>query len=84
VEKFIYQAIWQDNTAFDEVLISPVMLQDHMPDKVLEALEKVLEDKDNAAINYLQNPQIGDRDIKLENCDSSDYLNSSSFQNTSV
>jgi len=26
---------------FDEVLISPVMIQDHMPDKVLEALEKV-------------------------------------------
>ncbi|XP_065081564.1 diacylglycerol lipase-alpha isoform X2 [Ochlerotatus camptorhynchus] len=38
----VYQAIWADNTAFDEVLISPVMLQDHMPDKVLAALNKVI------------------------------------------
>ncbi|KXJ71986.1 hypothetical protein RP20_CCG019197 [Aedes albopictus] len=37
----VYQAIWADNTAFDEVLISPVMVQDHMPDKVLAALNKV-------------------------------------------
>jgi hypothetical protein len=38
----VYQALWVDNMDFDEVLISPVMIQDHMPDKVLEALEKVL------------------------------------------
>uniref|UniRef100_T1H985 Diacylglycerol lipase-alpha n=1 Tax=Rhodnius prolixus TaxID=13249 RepID=T1H985_RHOPR len=37
----VYQAIWANNTDFDEVLISPVMIQDHMPDKVLEALNKV-------------------------------------------
>jgi hypothetical protein len=37
----VYQALWVDNMDFDEVLISPVMIQDHMPDKVLEALEKV-------------------------------------------
>jgi sn1-specific diacylglycerol lipase len=37
----VYQAIWANNTDFDEVLISPVMLQDHMPDKVLSALNKV-------------------------------------------
>lgn len=37
----MYQALWAENTDFDEVLISPVMIQDHMPDKVLEALEKV-------------------------------------------
>lgn len=37
----VYQALWVNNTDFDEVLISPVMIQDHMPDKVLEALEKV-------------------------------------------
>lgn len=39
----VYQAIWANNTDFDEVLISPVMIQDHMPDKVLEALNKVLQ-----------------------------------------
>uniref|UniRef100_A0A1B0BDG5 Diacylglycerol lipase-alpha n=1 Tax=Glossina palpalis gambiensis TaxID=67801 RepID=A0A1B0BDG5_9MUSC len=38
----VYQAIWADTTDFDEVLISPVMLQDHMPDKVLAALKKVI------------------------------------------
>ncbi|XP_036221138.1 uncharacterized protein inaE isoform X2 [Bactrocera oleae] len=38
----VYQAIWADTYDFDEVLISPVMLQDHMPDKVLAALKKVV------------------------------------------
>ncbi|KAG5681216.1 hypothetical protein PVAND_010670 [Polypedilum vanderplanki] len=38
----VYQAIWANTTDFDEVLISPVMLQDHMPETVLSALEKVV------------------------------------------
>ncbi|KAG0728194.1 Sn1-specific diacylglycerol lipase alpha [Chionoecetes opilio] len=38
----VYQAVWRDNQEFDEVLVSPCMIQDHMPDKVLKALEKVL------------------------------------------
>ncbi|KAK4878368.1 hypothetical protein RN001_010874 [Aquatica leii] len=38
----VYQAIWAENTDFDEVLISPVMIQDHMPDKLLTALNKVV------------------------------------------
>ncbi|RZF32805.1 hypothetical protein LSTR_LSTR011451 [Laodelphax striatellus] len=38
----VYQALWANNTDFDEVLISPVMIQDHMPDKVLDALNKVI------------------------------------------
>lgn len=38
----MYQAVWANTTDFDEVLISPVMIQDHMPDNVLEALNKVL------------------------------------------
>ncbi|XP_074029499.1 inactivation no afterpotential E [Leptinotarsa decemlineata] len=37
----VYQALWASNLDFDEVLISPSMIQDHMPDKVLEALNKV-------------------------------------------
>lgn len=37
----VYQAVWANNTDFDEVLISPVMIQDHMPDNVLDALNKV-------------------------------------------
>ena len=39
--KPVYQAIWAENTDFDEVLISPTMVNDHMPDNVLDALEKV-------------------------------------------
>ncbi|XP_045197127.2 diacylglycerol lipase-alpha-like isoform X2 [Mercenaria mercenaria] len=38
----VYQAIWADNSDFQEVLVSPTMVNDHMPDNVLEALEKVL------------------------------------------
>ncbi|XP_053204588.1 diacylglycerol lipase-alpha-like isoform X2 [Panonychus citri] len=38
----VYQALWVDNTEYDQIIISPVMIQDHMPDKVLEALEKLL------------------------------------------
>lgn len=37
----IYQAVWANNGDFDEVLVSPTMVNDHMPDNVLEALEKV-------------------------------------------
>eukprot|EP00095_Tigriopus_kingsejongensis_P005030 maker-scaffold139_size317827-snap-gene-2.31 protein:Tk05030 transcript:maker-scaffold139_size317827-snap-gene-2.31-mRNA-1 annotation:"inactivation no afterpotential e" len=40
----VYQAIWADNTSFDQVLISKRMVEDHMPDKVLEALSKVCKD----------------------------------------
>ncbi|CAG0895106.1 unnamed protein product [Darwinula stevensoni] len=38
----IYQALWADTSSFSEVLISPLMIQDHMPDTVLEALQKLL------------------------------------------
>ncbi|KAF5296341.1 hypothetical protein FQA39_LY12558 [Lamprigera yunnana] len=41
----VYQAIWAENTDFDEVLISPVMIQDHMPDQLLTALNKVVINK---------------------------------------
>jgi hypothetical protein len=36
-----FRAIWSDNKGFDEVLISKRMVQDHMPDNVLDALDKV-------------------------------------------
>ncbi len=37
-----FRAIWAENQNFDEVLISKRMVQDHMPDNVLDALDKVL------------------------------------------
>ena len=36
-----YKIIEADNSSFDEVLISKRMVQDHMPDTVLKALEEV-------------------------------------------
>ncbi|XP_015602963.1 sn1-specific diacylglycerol lipase alpha isoform X2 [Cephus cinctus] len=38
----VYQALWAGPCDFDEVLISPVMIQDHMPDTMLNALNKVI------------------------------------------
>lgn len=38
----VFQAIWADNTNFNQIIISPVMIQDHMPDKMLEALQNLL------------------------------------------
>lgn len=40
-KELVYQAMLADNSDFDEILISPVMIQDHMPDKLLDALEKL-------------------------------------------
>lgn len=37
----VYQAVWADSSNFNEVLVSPTMVNDHMPDNVLDALEKV-------------------------------------------
>ncbi|XP_078000064.1 diacylglycerol lipase-alpha-like [Glandiceps talaboti] len=38
----VYHALWVENTSFDEVLVSPVMLNDHLPYNVQDALEKCL------------------------------------------
>ncbi|XP_069037642.1 diacylglycerol lipase-alpha [Lepisosteus oculatus] len=38
-----YSALWGDNRAFDEVIISPAMLNEHLPHVVMEGLYKVLE-----------------------------------------
>ncbi|KAI4876689.1 hypothetical protein NFI96_007078, partial [Prochilodus magdalenae] len=35
-----YSALWGDNKAFDEVIISPAMLNEHMPHVVMEGLNK--------------------------------------------
>lgn len=56
----VYQALWADNKDFDQVLISPVMIQDHMPDKLLEALEKLLVNKGPAKPQRkMANPEHG-------------------------
>jgi len=50
----VYQALWAGPCDFDEVLISPVMIQDHMPDNMLRALNKVSQD----AIVLLRRQQV--------------------------
>uniref|UniRef100_A0A3Q2DV70 Diacylglycerol lipase-alpha n=1 Tax=Cyprinodon variegatus TaxID=28743 RepID=A0A3Q2DV70_CYPVA len=42
-EEPTYSALWGDNKGFDEVIISPAMLNEHMPHMVMEGLNKVLE-----------------------------------------
>uniref|UniRef100_A0A671KK84 Diacylglycerol lipase-alpha n=1 Tax=Sinocyclocheilus anshuiensis TaxID=1608454 RepID=A0A671KK84_9TELE len=42
-EEPTYSALWGDNNAFDEVIISPAMLNEHMPHVVMDGLNKVLE-----------------------------------------
>ena len=37
-----YKAAWADNKDFDQVLISKWMIQDHMPDNVLFALQQII------------------------------------------
>lgn len=37
-----YFAIWGDNKAFNEVIISPAMLHEHLPYVVMEGLNKVI------------------------------------------
>ena len=55
-EEPVYQAILAENMDFDEVLISPTMINDHMPDNVLEALQKVM--KTWCLKSSLQSPGI--------------------------
>ncbi|GLH08390.1 Uncharacterized protein GBIM_13628 [Gryllus bimaculatus] len=66
----VYQAVWANTTDFDEVLISPVMIQDHMPDNVLEALNKVVSHakRFNAAVSR---PPANCNHVSPENCDTS-------------
>lgn len=40
-EEPTYFAIWGDNKAFNEVVISPAMLHEHLPYVVMEGLNKV-------------------------------------------
>lgn len=40
-EEPTYSALWGDNKAFDQVIISPAMLNEHLPHMVMEGLNKV-------------------------------------------
>ena len=36
-----YYAVWAETESFDEVLVSPVMIGDHLPANIMRALRKV-------------------------------------------
>ncbi|XP_041917443.1 diacylglycerol lipase-alpha isoform X2 [Alosa sapidissima] len=57
-EEPTYSALWGDNKAFDEVIISPAMLNEHMPHMVMEGLHKVLEA--NVAISEQSDAESGE------------------------
>ncbi|XP_011260986.1 sn1-specific diacylglycerol lipase alpha isoform X6 [Camponotus floridanus] len=56
----VYQALWAGPCDFDEVLISPVMIQDHMPDNMLRALNKVLTCRDRGCAEAGATTRAGD------------------------
>ncbi|XP_067000117.1 diacylglycerol lipase-alpha [Anabrus simplex] len=71
----VYQAVWANTTDFDEVLISPVMIQDHMPDNVLDALNKVVSHSKRFNTTIVQ-PQANCNHIMVISPDHSDTSNS--------
>lgn len=56
-EEPTYFAIWGDNKAFEEVIISPAMLHEHLPHVVMEGLNKV-RDVWCLGICYLLHPKF--------------------------
>uniref|UniRef100_A0A8C1GI54 Diacylglycerol lipase-alpha n=1 Tax=Cyprinus carpio TaxID=7962 RepID=A0A8C1GI54_CYPCA len=61
-----YSALWGDNKAFDEVIISPAMLNEHMPHVVMDGLNKVLENPD--LISELIAAQVGSQRTSIQAC----------------
>lgn len=58
-----------DNQEYNKILISPVMLQDHLPDKLLEALKKLSTSK-GLNMKLISNSNLNNIDI-LNHCSSS-------------
>ncbi|XP_043099694.1 diacylglycerol lipase-alpha isoform X2 [Puntigrus tetrazona] len=61
-----YSALWGDNKAFDEVIISPAMLNEHMPHVVMDGLNKVLENP--YLISELIAAQVGSPRASIQAC----------------
>ena len=56
-EEPTYFAIWGDNKAFNEVIISPAMLHEHLPYVVMEGLNKVRDPTRPRAVTSPQRSQ---------------------------
>ncbi|XP_016148181.1 sn1-specific diacylglycerol lipase alpha-like [Sinocyclocheilus grahami] len=61
-----YSALWGDNKAFDEVIISPAMLNEHLPHVVMDGLNKVLENP--YLISELIAAQVGSQRTCIQAC----------------
>ncbi|XP_042615431.1 diacylglycerol lipase-alpha-like isoform X2 [Cyprinus carpio] len=65
-EEPTYSALWGDNKAFDEVIISPAMLNEHMPHVVMDGVNKVLENP--YLISELMAAQVGSQRTSIQAC----------------
>lgn len=52
----VHQALWADNDDFQQVLVSPVMIQDHLPYKLFEALEDLVFRSEQRLPSFLYAP----------------------------
>ena len=59
-----YQAYWSTPVDFQNILISNLMLQDHFPDALMRALQKILPD-DIVEIENTSNDENGSTSINI-------------------
>eukprot|EP00126_Sphaerothecum_destruens_P015843 Sdes_comp9908_c0_seq1m1449 len=55
-ESKIYQGVWAMNEEFQEILVSPLMFLDHLPDNVLHVLEEVADSLRKESLNPGKRP----------------------------
>lgn len=48
----MYQALYADNIDFDQILITPVMISDHMPNRLVDALSHLLHEPHESQERY--------------------------------
>ncbi|CAK6969774.1 sn1-specific diacylglycerol lipase alpha isoform X3 [Scomber scombrus] len=75
-----YSALWGDNKAFDEVIISPAMLNEHMPHMVMEGLNKVLEPF--CPLSEQENPESEETEVSQPTCSATVFINSQTELNS--
>ncbi|XP_016527949.1 sn1-specific diacylglycerol lipase alpha isoform X3 [Poecilia formosa] len=73
-EEPTYSALWGDNKGFNEVIISPAMLNEHMPHMVMKGLNKVLEP-------FCPNLELEELEVSQSSCNTSLFITSQSELN---
>ncbi|KAL7406581.1 hypothetical protein ABVT39_022615 [Epinephelus coioides] len=80
-EEPTYSALWGDNKAFDEVIISPAMLNEHMPHMVMEGLNKVLEPF--CPLSEQENSEPEEQEVDQPTCSAAVLITSQTELNSS-